>query len=158
MSRKSKGTHPPVKWRRQWRSYRTARRGRQVRHPPVKRRRYRSARRHFRGYQRAAVLRALTGAKGYRNGWFSTVSEAATACGSNAVYVAAAVVLLEAENSTLLDQVLTGQVPLLAAVEEIKRLAELVAAYRKASAADRVQFARTIGPSTLFDNSLVPAL
>jgi hypothetical protein len=86
------------------------------------------------------------------------VSEAATACGSNAVYVAAAVVLLEAENSTLLDQVLTGQVPLLAAVEEIKRLAELVAAYRKASAADRVQFARTIGPSTLFDNSLVPAL
>jgi hypothetical protein len=124
----------------------------------VRRRQYSSARRHFRAGCRASVLRALTGARGYRNGWFSTVSEAAIACGSNVTYVAAAIVLIESENTTLVDQVLTGKVSLLAAAKEIGRLAELVTAYRKASAADRVQFARAIGPSTLFDNSLVPAL
>jgi hypothetical protein len=120
-------------------------------------RRYRSARRHFRGGCRAAVLRALTGARGCCNGMFSNVSEAAMACGSNTAYVAAAIVLIESENKTLIDRVLTGKVSLLAAAKEIRRLAELVTAYRKASAADRVLFARVIGPSVLFDNSATPS-
>jgi len=121
-------------------------------------RRYRSTRRHFRDRERAATRRAITAAGLYRAGSIPSLSKAATACGSNAAYVAAAILLIASENTTVLNRVLAGHVPLLAAAREIKRLAELVAAYRKASAADRVQFARAIGPSALFDNSLVPAL
>jgi hypothetical protein len=86
------------------------------------------------------------------------LAKAATACGSCPPYVAAAVVLLKAENASLLGSVLTGTVPLLVAARQSRHAAELVAAYRQATAADRVAFAKAIGPTVLFDNDLVPAM
>jgi hypothetical protein len=86
------------------------------------------------------------------------LATAALSCGSCVSYVRAAVSLLASENTTMLEQALRGQMPLLAAAAQMKRIAKLVNAYRAASAADRVAFARTIGPTTLFDGTLVPAL
>jgi hypothetical protein len=88
-----------------------------------------------------------------------TVSAAAERTGSSWAYVEAALVILAAENTSLVADVVNGRVPLLAAARKVQRLGELVAAYRKATAADRVAFARAVGPTVLFDTSLVvPAL
>jgi hypothetical protein len=125
---------------------------------PNRAERRRSSRRRFRYGVRAAVVRALTGARIYLNGFVSTLAAAAYGCGSNVIYVRAAVIVLKSENTALLDQVLEGDLPLLEAARQVEQLGKLVAAYRGASAADRVAFARAIGPSTLFDDSLVPAL
>jgi hypothetical protein len=119
---------------------------------------HRSARRHFRHRQRAAVIRACTAARLYLIGEFPSLEAAAVGCGSNIQYVRAAVVLLEAENATLFQQVLRGDISLLAAARQARQVGKLVAAYRKASAADRVAFAKAIGPTTLFDTALVPAI
>jgi hypothetical protein len=85
-----------------------------------------------------------------------TIKAAAMRCGSSVPYVRAAIALLRSENTSLITSVMHGDVPLLAAARGVGQLASLVAAYRQASAADRVAFAKVIGPSTLFENSLVP--
>jgi hypothetical protein len=118
----------------------------------------RSPRRHFRHGQRAAAVRAITAARLYLSGFANSFANAADQCGSSVVYVRAAVTLLRAENASLLNAVLGGKVPLLAAAREMQRLADLVAAYRTASASDRVAFAHAVGPTTLFENALVPAM
>jgi hypothetical protein len=123
-----------------------------------RRRHYRSSRRHFRDRERAATRRAVTAARLHLHGTIPVLSKAATACGSNTTYVAAAVILIKSENATLLNRVLAGHVPLLAAAREIKRLSDLVAAYRKTTANERVAFARTVGPTDLFEGAVVPAL
>jgi hypothetical protein len=119
---------------------------------------YRSARRRVRNGCRAAVMRALSGARRYLNGEVPTLDAAAAWCGSNVTYVRAAVILIKSENTVLMRQVLGGEYPLLAAARDMQKLAELVTAFRRAPFAARVAFARTVGPSTLFDNTLVPAL
>jgi hypothetical protein len=91
-------------------------------------------------------------------GLASSLQEAATACGSCPMYVAAAVTLLKAENSIAVDRVLAGHVSLLAAARQAKPVSALVCAYRQASDADRVAFVRTVGATTLFDRAVVPAL
>jgi hypothetical protein len=70
----------------------------------------------------------------------------------------AARTILASENQSVLVAVLKGRMPLLAAAKGVRQLGSLVSSFRAASAADRVQFARTIGPTVLFDTSLVPAL
>jgi shikimate kinase len=96
-------------------------------------------------------LRALTAARLYSGGGITTLTKAAEACGSNVPYVQAAVVLLKAENETLLRRVLSGDIPVLVAASQAKRMADLVFAYRAASENDRVAFARTCGPEALLD-------
>src|SRR5215472_8808304 len=96
----------------------------------------RSPRRHFRNRQRAAVVRAVTAARLYASGAVPTLAAAATACGSNAAYVAAAATLLKSEDGVLLDRVLCGATPLLAAASEAGAVARLVSAYRGASRDD----------------------
>jgi hypothetical protein len=91
-------------------------------------------------------------------GLVSSLQEAATACGSCPQYVAAAVVLLKSESSTVIDQVLAGHVSLLAAAQRAKAVSDLVCAYRRASDDDRVAFVRTVGATTMFDGAIVPAL
>jgi hypothetical protein len=120
--------------------------------------RYRSPRRHFRQRERAAVRRALTGASLYLDRKVPTLTAAAMACGSNAPYIRSAIVLLKTENFTLVDRVLAGHVPLMAAAREARPLAELVGAYRSAAAEDHVAFARVIGPTALFDTAVAPAM
>src|SRR5262245_25897266 len=97
------------------------------------RRRYRSSRRHFRGRQRSAVLRAITAAEIYRAGMIASMAAAAAACGSNVAYVRAALVLLKSEDFPLLGRALAGHVSLPEAAREVTKVAELVAAYRAAA-------------------------
>jgi hypothetical protein len=124
----------------------------------VRRRRYRSARRHFHGNQCAAALRAFTAAELLLSGKAKSLAAAAAACGSNPAYVAGAITILHAEDALLIERVRAGKVPLLTAARSAMGAAKLVAAWRTASAADRVALARTVGPSVLFDTALVPAL
>jgi hypothetical protein len=87
-----------------------------------------------------------------------TLAAAAFACGSNAGYVKAAITLIRSENATLLERVLAGDMPLLAAARQAKQIADLVTAYRAASGANRIEAAKTIGADVLFDEAVVPAL
>jgi hypothetical protein len=113
--------------------------------------RYRSARRLFRHGQRAAVLRAFTAAGLYIDKTIPSLVTAAESCGSNVAYVTAAVILLRSENATLQEQVLRGHVPLLAAADQVKSVANLVTAYRAAKDTDRVAFARVCGTDAILD-------
>lgn len=119
----------------------------------VRRRRHR-----VRNGRRLAAVRALTAARLCRNGAFSSVVAAAEACGSNRIYVAAMLEIVAAENTALLNDIIGGNIPVLTAAAQVKQLSKLIAAFRTASADDRVAFARTIGPTVLFDNTLVPAM
>ena len=87
------------------------------------RRRRQSSRRHFRHGQRAAALRALTGARLYINQLTLTLVTAAESTGSSVGYVQAAVTLLRSENSSLVGEVLAGRIPLPASLDP--RLANL---------------------------------
>jgi hypothetical protein len=58
----------------------------------------------------------------------------------------------------MLERALHGQMPLLVAAKQMKRVADLVDAYRTAGAADRVAFAKAIGPAVLFDGAVALAL
>ena len=119
--------------------------------PSRPRRTRRSPRHHFRHGQRAAVRRALTAAQLYASGAITSIAKAAEGCGSNIAYVQAAIILLKAENTTLLDRVLAGHEPLVGAAQAARRMANLVAAYRTADSADRIAFARTCGTDALLD-------
>lgn len=127
--------------------------------PSVQRsRRPRSARRHYRNDQRAAVVRAITAARLYATGQVSTLREAATGCGSCPQYVAAAVILLKTENLTLLSEVLNGHMPLLVAAKRVSSVAKLVAAFRTADAEDRIAFGAAVGVANVWDSVIVPQL
>ena len=120
------------------------------------RRHRQSARAHFRRGQRMAAKRAFTAARMHRSSNMS-LQEAAESCGSNITYVAAAVRLLKSEDQSLVSAVIRGFVPILAAAKQARQLGELVAAYRSATASDRIAFAKVVGPDTIFDTVLVPA-
>jgi hypothetical protein len=105
--------------------------------------------------ERAAALRAVTAARLYASGGVS-LARAAECCGSNVLYLRAAIVLLKTENAALLDRVLRGRESLTAAANRAQHVADLMSAYRGASDADRVTFARTAGMDALL-NMLVSA-
>jgi hypothetical protein len=112
----------------------------------------RSARRHvLDNGQRAAVLRAVTAGRLYTTGQVSSLQTAAESCGANLAYVQAAVVLLKAEATHLLERVLRGEENLLTAAARAKRVASLLDAYRHADNDDRIVFARAAGIGTLLD-------
>src|SRR5262249_55291223 len=121
-------------------------------------RRRQSPHRQIRNGRRSACVRAFTAAQLLRGKIAPSVAAAAERCGSNAAYIRAASAILESENKGLLADVINGPVPVLGAAREVQRLGALVSAYRQASAADRVAFAKAVGPTVLFDTSLVPAL
>ena len=118
----------------------------------------RSSRRHFRDHRRAAVLRAITGAKLVIAGTVSSISEAAMCCGSNRAYVAAAIILLKAEDDHALDLVLRGVWPLLETAARLKPRANLVAAFRKTSSSDRAALGRVAGPDVMWDDCIAPII
>jgi hypothetical protein len=121
-----------------------------VRCRPAHRRRQRP-RQHMRHGICAAALRAITAARLYLSGAIPNLVKAAESCGSNVDYVRAAIVVLRSENSVLLDHVLRGHVPLLAAASQVRRLVDLLAAYRAADAKDHVASFRVLGPDRVFD-------
>jgi hypothetical protein len=108
-------------------------------------------RRHMRNGVRAAALRAVTAGRLYIAGTVPNLLKAAESCGSNVAYVRAAIVLLRSENSALLDRVLRGHVPLLAAANQVERLVSLIRAYRRTSEQDHVASFRMLGPERVFD-------
>jgi len=108
-----------------------------------------SPRRRFRNGNRAAALRAFTGAGLYANGL--TLACAAMCCGSCTQYVRAAVILRRSEDAVLIDQVLAGYVDLQRAAARVKRAADLVAAYRAGSDDDRIHFARTCDTNQILE-------
>src|SRR5262245_1412326 len=117
-----------------------------------------SARRHFRRGERAAARRAVTAAGLYIDGGLPSLRTAAESCGSNVGYVQAATWLLRSENPDLLNKVLAGHVPVLTAAAQVRRLAQLVDAYRAATSVDRVQFVRAIGATEVFEEAVSPAV
>ena len=131
----------------------------QIHVSPVRnKKKYRRRHRHTRAGQCAAAVRATTAAKLYLAGQVPSVAAAALGCGACVAYTRAAVILLQSENATMLERVLRGHTPISTAAQQLKQVAALVDAYRTAAAADRVAFAKTIGPTTLFDTALVPAM
>jgi hypothetical protein len=116
-----------------------------------RRRQYRSARRQFRHGQRAAALRAATGARLLAVGAVPSLALAASWVGSNVAYVQAMATLLKSENTPLLERVLAGDMPVLAAAVQTKRLADLVDAYRRTDSSDHIAFLRTCGTDRLLN-------
>jgi len=114
-------------------------------------RQHRSSRRHFRDGRRAAALRALTAARLHLQGQAPSLAAAAAMCGSCLTYTRAAATLWKSENSTILNEVLAGRMPLLAAAHQVQRVADLVASYRAAQAPDRIAFVKAAGTDKLFD-------
>ena len=120
--------------------------------------RYRPRGRQFRHGQRAAVLRAVTAARAYLRGGFSSLAGAANAHGSCPSYVAAAVVVLQSEDVDLVTRVLSGRGSLLDAAKTVKHLAALVTAWRAASVRERRWFGPTVGEGRLWDEAIAPNL
>jgi hypothetical protein len=126
---------------------------RQDKHPRPRRRRHRIV-----DGQRAAAVRAFTGARLLAQGQVSSVLKAARACGSNPQYVAAAQTLLTCEDTALLKSVLSGEVGLLYAASAARRVSDLVGAYRRAYPSEIANFGRIVGVGKLFDEAISPAL
>ena len=128
--------------------------------PNAPRRRRQPRQRRYRNGQRAAVARAIAGAKLLLGLPVRVTSqdEAAATVGVAVRYVTAAAAVLKAENPELLDAVLTGRVPLPVAGKEARKRGDLIEAYRKAAPTDRIVLARAIGPTKLWDEAVAPTL
>jgi hypothetical protein len=119
---------------------------------------------------RRAVLRATTGWRLYADGTAPTLKAAAQSTGSNIAYIAAAGVLLAAGNTSLLDKVRTGEIPLLAAAAQVKQLAKTTAAYKtkladdlathlvQSTPAERAAAARSLGADVIWDEMILPLI
>jgi hypothetical protein len=115
---------------------------------------YRARRRHMRHGVCAAALRAITAARLYASGTIPNLIKAAESCGSNVHYIRAAIILLRSKDSVLLDRVLRGHIPLLAAASQVRRFVDLVAAYQAADVKDHVDSFRVLGPERVFDEAV----
>jgi hypothetical protein len=96
----------------------------------------------------AAAYRAICAAKFLLDGLDLTLQDAALMFASTPQYIAAAIVVLQAEDQQLLKRVLTGDISLLKAAADVKTRAALFAAYRAASRADRLAVVDEILGST----------
>jgi hypothetical protein len=66
-------------------------------------------------------------------------------CGANKRYVEAMVILVQSENAALLEQVLTGHVPVLQAAESMKNAAAAITALKRCSGLERESIRRATG-------------
>jgi hypothetical protein len=66
--------------------------------------------------------------------------------------------VVKSESSTILDEVLSGQTPLLVAAKQVRHLATLVSGFRHTTAEEHVRFGAIVGPDVLFDDVVVPAI
>jgi hypothetical protein len=129
-------------------------------------RRRASSRRHFRNGQRAAVVRATTGARLYLEKQVPTLAVAAEACGSNVHYIRAAVDLLKADDPSPLNLAMAGWVSLTGAADQERRrlkaprvsVDEAVASWRVWTPAQRAEFGRGAGISEIWDCAISPVI
>jgi len=108
--------------------------------------------------ERRAVRQALTGAKLYLAGEFTSLKAAAEAVGASVDYVRAAVALLQAENVSLLQDVLAGHVPPAAAAKMVTQLAAAIVAYNAMTATDKKAFEFVTGATADLTDHLVHAI
>ena len=114
----------------------------------------------FQRGQRAAVMRAMTGASILLGLPVkpSSRARAAELVGSNLHYVEAAVRVLQAEDPLLLADVLAGRKSLPDAAAKVRGRADLITAYRRATLEDRAALGSTVGVSHVFDEAIAPSL
>ena len=115
---------------------------------------------YHRNGQQVAAVRALTGARLHLGMPIPplTLSDAACMTGSNVSCVQAAITVLKAEDAALVEAVRTGEIALLAAAAQVRRRADLITAFRNASAEDRAAAGRALGVAAIFDECVVPNL
>lgn len=108
----------------------------------------------------AAVLRAFTAARLFLGIPIQPKSQAAAArlVASTPQYIRAAIALLEAGDSELIERVLRGNLGLLEAAGLVHKRAHLIKAYREADRHDREALGKVIGVDRLFDDSIAPWL
>jgi hypothetical protein len=106
--------------------------------------------------ERLAVLRAYTGARLLNDDRAYSLADAAERVGSSASYVRAALTILKSEDWDLYIDTLWGREPLLASAAKVRRRADLLTAYRKASRQDHGAAGSTIGVDAVFDEMIAP--
>lgn len=84
--------------------------------------------------------------------------EAAELVASTPQYIAAAAALVEAASPDLIERVLQGRFPLLAAGELVRKRVRLVKAYREADRDDRKALGKMVGVDRVFDEAIAPLL
>jgi len=133
---------------------------------PAPRRQRASPRRRFRNGHRAAVVRATTGARLYLDGRASSLAAAAEACGSNVLYIRAAIILLRATDPSLLNSAMAGLVSLREAADQERHrrkatrvtVDEVVQTWRVWTPEQRAEFGRDVGIAELWDNAIIPVM
>ena len=88
----------------------------------------------------------------------TSVTAAAIITDSSRVAVKDALTILQAEDEELVARVLKGRTTSAHAAAQVRSRARLVDAFRSATADDRIAFGRAVGPATLFDTTVMPAL
>ena len=83
---------------------------------------------------------------------------AARLVASTPQYIGAAIALLEAGDSELIDRVLRGNLSLLEAAGLVRKRVRLVKAYREADRNDRKALGKVVGVDRVFDDSIAPLL
>jgi hypothetical protein len=133
---------------------------------PRPRRQRASARRHFRNGHCAAVVRAITAARLYLDGRAPSLAAAAEACGSNVLYIRAAITLLKAKDPSLLNSAMAGFMSLPGAADQERRrlkaarvtVSEVVETWRAWTPEQRAEFGRGAGVANLWDDAIVPTI
>jgi len=125
-------------------------------------------RRHYRKHRRDnAPAHAFAGAKLWMHKPVvpSTQAEAARLVGSTPAYVAAAATVINAATPGLIENVLRGRVPLLAAAHEARRrqnakrtVEEMVASWRCWTPGQRANFGRAVGVAEIWDDAIAPVV
>ena len=111
----------------------------------------------FRNGCRLAALRAYTGAKLVIDQGVDPV-EAAVMTGSCEVYVRALVAIIKSGDTVLLNEVLSGRVPVMAAAVQVRGLAKLIKMFATVSNKTKAMFGEKVGIDNLFDTAIAPNL
>ena len=77
---------------------------------------------------------------------------------SNRTYTSAAVLLLKAADTALLENVLDGSVSMLEAAASVKNAVRMIEAFDAGSTAERRLFGQVVGPAKVFDDVVLAAL
>jgi hypothetical protein len=113
----------------------------------------RSSRRHFRNGVCAAALRAVSAAQTYL-GEGVTLEETAARHGSGVAYVRAAITLIKSADERLINAVLRGDIPIMAAAKTVAPLVMLLDGYAKASPKVKDDFFNITGCTSDFGKHL----
>jgi hypothetical protein len=106
---------------------------------------------------RLAALRAYTGAKLVIDQGVDPI-EAAAMCGSCEGYIRALVAIIKSGDATLLNKVLSGRVPVMAAAAQVRGLATLITTFALVSNKTKAMFGEKVGIDNLFDTAIAPNL